>query len=51
MLWKLGAVPISSTTPLFTEVVGFLFSHKKVTAETVLGAVVIVFGVFLIFLF
>ncbi|MCW4047402.1 MAG: DMT family transporter [Candidatus Bathyarchaeota archaeon] len=45
------AVPISSTTPLFTAVAGFLFFHEKVTSETVLGAVVIVFGIFLIFLF
>jgi drug/metabolite transporter (DMT)-like permease len=43
------AVPISSTTPLFTAVAGFLLFHEKVTAKTVLGAVVIVFGVFLIF--
>ena len=43
------AVPISSTTPLFTAVAGFLLFHEKVTAKTVLGAVVIVFGIFLIF--
>jgi drug/metabolite transporter (DMT)-like permease len=49
-LLEAQAVPISSTTPLFTAVAGFIFFHEKVTVKTVLGAVAIVFGIFLIFL-
>jgi DME family drug/metabolite transporter len=44
------AVPISSATPLFSAVAGFALFHEKVTAKTALGAIVIVFGIFLIFL-
>ena len=44
------AVPISSATPLFSAVAGFALFHEKVTAKNALGAVVIVFGIFLIFL-
>ena len=45
------AVPISSTTPLFSAVAGFALFHEKLNAKSVLGAIVIVFGIFLIFLF
>ena len=44
------AVPISSATPLFSAVAGFALFHEKVTAKNALGAIVIVFGIFLIFL-
>jgi DME family drug/metabolite transporter len=45
------AVPISSTTPLFSTLVGILLLHEKVTARNVLGSVFVVAGIFLIFLF
>jgi drug/metabolite transporter (DMT)-like permease len=44
------AVPISSTTPLFSALAGFMLLHERATAKTVLGSVIIVVGVFLIFL-
>lgn len=44
------AVPISSTTPLFSTLVGLALLHEKVTARNFLGSVVIVAGIFLIFL-
>jgi transporter family protein len=44
------AVPISSTTPLFSTLVGFVLLREKVTARSALGSVAVVFGVFLIFL-
>jgi DME family drug/metabolite transporter len=44
------AVPISSTTPLFSTLLGIIFLHEKVTAMNVIGSIVIVAGVFLIFL-
>jgi drug/metabolite transporter (DMT)-like permease len=44
------AVPISSTTPLFSAVAGFALFHEKVTANNTLGAIVIVAGIFLIFM-
>jgi DME family drug/metabolite transporter len=44
------AVPISSTTPLFSTLAGIALLHEKITAKTALGSVVIVVGVFLIFL-
>lgn len=43
------AVPISSTTPLFSTLLGILFLHEEVTARVALGSVMIVFGIFLIF--
>ena len=43
------AVPISSTTPLFSTLVGMALLHEKVTARNFLGSVVIVAGIFLIF--
>jgi drug/metabolite transporter (DMT)-like permease len=44
------AVPISSTTPLFSAIVGFALFHEKMTISSTLGAIVIVAGIFLIFM-
>lgn len=44
------AVPISSTTPLFSTLAGIVLLHEKVTARNALGSVIIVVGIFLIFL-
>jgi len=44
------AVPISSTTPLFSTFVGATLLHEELTAKGALGSIIIVFGVFLIFL-
>jgi drug/metabolite transporter (DMT)-like permease len=44
------AVPISSTTPLFSAVAGFALFHEKMTVNNTLGAIVIVAGIFLIFM-
>jgi drug/metabolite transporter (DMT)-like permease len=44
------AVPISSTTPLFSTLAGFALFHEKITRNNVLGAVVIVAGIILIFM-
>ena len=44
------AVPISSTTPLFSTLAGFVLLREKVTARSALGSVAVVVGVFLIFL-
>ncbi len=44
------AVPISSTTPLFSAIAGFALFHEKMIVHNVLGAVVVVVGVFLIFI-
>ena len=44
------AVPISSTTPLFATVSGIIFLHEHVTAKEVLGSIIIVVGIFLIFI-
>jgi DME family drug/metabolite transporter len=43
------AVPISSTTPLFSTIAGFALFQEKMTANNTLGAIVIVAGIFLIF--
>jgi len=45
------AVPISSTTPLLATVSGIVFLHERVTAKDVVGSIMIVFGIFLIFMF
>jgi DME family drug/metabolite transporter len=45
------AVPISSTTPLFSTLTGIIFLHEKVTSKNVIGSVLIVAGIFLIFMF
>jgi DME family drug/metabolite transporter len=44
------AVPISSTTPLFSALAGFALFHEKMTVNNTLGAVVVVAGIFLIFM-
>jgi len=44
------AVPISSTTPLFATLSGIVFLHEHVTAKDVLGSIIIVVGIFLIFI-
>ena len=43
------AIPISSTSPLFAAMAGFLFFREKATAKTMLGGVAVVAGVALIF--
>jgi DME family drug/metabolite transporter len=44
------AVPISSTTPLFSTLLGAIFLHEKVTASVGLGSVMVVAGTVLIFI-
>jgi DME family drug/metabolite transporter len=44
------AVPISSTSPLFSAIAGIAFLREKVTAKIVAGSAVIVVGIFLIFM-
>ena len=44
------AVPISSTTPLFSTLAGFAFFREKLTRDNTLGALLVVAGVVLIFL-
>ena len=43
------AVPISSTTPLFSTLAGFAFFREKITRNNTLGALAVVVGVALIF--
>jgi DME family drug/metabolite transporter len=44
------AVPISSATPLFSTLTGILLLHEKVNVKNVMGSIMIVAGVFIIFL-
>lgn len=44
------AVPISSATPLFSTLAGVLLLHEKVNAKIALGSVMIVAGIFMIFI-
>ncbi len=44
------AVPISSTSPLFAAVAGFMLFHEKMTPKAVVGASAIVVGICLIFI-
>ena len=44
------AMPISSTSPLFAAIAGFMLFHEKMTTKAVLGATAIVAGIFLIFM-
>jgi len=44
------AVPISSTTPLFSAFAGFALFHEKFSWSSVAGAVIVVVGVVLIFI-
>lgn len=43
------AVPISSTTPLFSTLSAIIFLHEKVTVRDAAGSIIIVAGIFLIF--
>jgi len=43
------AVPISSTTPLFSTLSAIIFLHEKVTLKDIAGSIIIVAGIFLIF--
>ena len=47
---EVQAVPISSTSPLFAALAGFVLFHEKATVKTILGAVAIVVGIILIFI-
>lgn len=44
------AVPISSTSPLFAALTGFLLFREKATLWTILGAIFVVTGIILIFI-
>jgi len=44
------AVPISSTTPLFSTLVGITLLHERITARNVAGSVIIVLAIFVIFI-
>jgi len=44
------ATPISSTSPLFAAVAGFMLFHEKMTTQALLGAIAIVAGIALIFI-
>ena len=44
------AVPISSATPLFSTLAGTLLLREKVNAKNVMGSIIIVAGIFIIFL-
>ena len=43
------AIPISSTSPLFAALAGFVFFNERATAKTVFGGLAVVVGVALIF--
>lgn len=43
------AIPVSSTTPLFSTLSGVLLLHERVTARNALGSIAIVAGIFLLF--
>lgn len=45
------AVPISSTTPLFSALFAVIFLHERVPLKNAIGALMIVAGIFLIFIF
>jgi DME family drug/metabolite transporter len=44
------AVPISSATPLFSTLAGIILLHEKVNLKNALGSIMIVAGIFIIFL-
>ncbi len=44
------AVPISSISPLFATVAGIVLLHEPVTAKNVTGSIMIVLGIFLLFM-
>jgi DME family drug/metabolite transporter len=43
------AVPISSTTPLFSTIAGIVFLKEPITKQITLGSIIIVLGTFLLF--
>jgi DME family drug/metabolite transporter len=45
------AVPISSTTPFFSVVAGIAILHETVTPRLILGSLIIVLGIFLLFVY
>ena len=45
-----NATPISSTSPLFAAIAGFLLFREKMTPKAILGAIAIVTGICLIFI-
>lgn len=45
------AVPISSTTPLFSTLFAIFFLHERVKLKSAVGAIMVVTGIFLIFIF
>ena len=44
------SIPISSTSPLFAALAGFVLFREKATVKTVLGGIAIVVGIILIFI-
>jgi DME family drug/metabolite transporter len=44
------AVPISSTTPLFSTLTAIVLLHERVTVKSIFGSIMIVIGISLIFL-
>lgn len=44
------AVPISSTTPLFSTLAALVLLHEKITLKNALGSVIVVAGIFMIFI-
>jgi DME family drug/metabolite transporter len=44
------AVPISSTTPLFSTLAAVILLHEKITLKNALGSVIVVAGIFMIFI-
>jgi drug/metabolite transporter (DMT)-like permease len=44
------AVPISSTTPLYSTLSAIIFLYERVTPKNVLGSILIVTGIFLLFI-
>ena len=50
MISQSRAVPISSTTPLFSTLAGIFLLREKITGRTALGSIMIVVGIFLVFL-
>jgi drug/metabolite transporter (DMT)-like permease len=44
------SIPISSISPLFAALAGFMLFHEKATVKTIVGGVAIVVGVILIFI-
>jgi len=43
------AVPISSTTPLFSTIAGIILLKEPITKQIAFGSIIIVLGTFLLF--